>query len=213
MCEKFNAQHVPYADFTKNVNEYDCVICATSSKNYILSPEHLLDNGENRDRPLQVIDLGAPRNVDPAITAIKGVSLVCVDDLRATADRHLKEREHEIGDIENIIEEQVAEFTRWYQYRSECECSQKSFRNTRSKLALAQADIVAGKIKNLDPSIQVEIVVITTTGDKDQKTSLKEIGGKEFLSEKSNRPCSPAKLTLQFTVFKDITVQTADGCI
>lgn len=126
MCEKFNARHVPYTDFAKSINDYDCVICATSSQSYILLPEHLLFNGKVRERPLQVIDLGAPRNVDPAITAIKGVSLVCVDDLRATADRHLKEREHEIGDIENIIEEQVVEFTRWYQYRSECECSQKS---------------------------------------------------------------------------------------
>jgi glutamyl-tRNA reductase len=125
ICEKFNAEHVLFADFKKKLCDYDCIICATSSQNYILTAEDLLFDSEMREKPLMVIDLGAPRNVDPAISTIQDVMLVCVDDLRATADRHLQEREHEIGEIECIIDEQVAEFTRWYRYRNECECSQK----------------------------------------------------------------------------------------
>jgi glutamyl-tRNA reductase len=122
MCERFNAEHILYSDFTNKVKDYDCVVLATSAQNHILTADHLLFAQQRKD-PLLVIDLGAPRNADPSICTIKDISLICVDDLRATADLHLKEREHEIGEIECILDEQVDEFTRWYKFRSECECS------------------------------------------------------------------------------------------
>ncbi len=120
---RFNAVHLLYSDFCKSINDYDCVILATSSSEHILSVEQL-QQCRNRKKQLLVIDIGAPRNADPVISSIDGVKLICVDDLKATAERHLLERTHEIGDIEAIIEEQVAEFTRWYLFRKECTCGE-----------------------------------------------------------------------------------------
>lgn len=124
MCQRFKAEQLLYSEFSKSIKDYDCVILATASKDHILSSgqlQHCIQNGKQ----LLVIDLGAPRNADPALGTIDGVTLVCIDDLQATADRHMQERVHEMGDIENIIEEQVTEFTRWYSFRKDCKCSEK----------------------------------------------------------------------------------------
>jgi glutamyl-tRNA reductase len=124
LCQRFNAEPYLYSDFCKSIRDYNCVILATASNDHILSFDQL-QHCDQHNKPLLIIDLGAPRNADPAISAIDGVTLICIDDLQATADRHLQERTHEIGDIEHIIEEQVVEFTRWYSFRKECKCSEK----------------------------------------------------------------------------------------
>lgn len=123
ICRRFNAEQLSYSEFRTGISDYDCVILATSSNDFILSPDQLL-RYSRQQKQLLVIDIGAPRNADPAISAVKGVKLICVDDLRSTAERHLSERTHELGDIEAIIEEQVIEFTRWYLFRKECTCSE-----------------------------------------------------------------------------------------
>ncbi len=121
---RFNAEHYLYSEFSRSIKDYNCVILATASNDFILSFSQL-QHFNQHNKPLLIIDLGAPRNADPAISAIDGVTLICIDDLQATADRHMQERTHEIGDIEEIIEEQVTEFTRWYSFRKECKCSEK----------------------------------------------------------------------------------------
>jgi hydroxymethylbilane synthase len=80
-----------------------------------------------------------------------------------------------------------------------------------SKLALAQADIVTGKLNNLDPSLLIEIVVIATEGDKDQKASLKDIGGKGVFIREIEQALLTRQIDIAVHSFKDITVQTAAG--
>ncbi|NLE02677.1 MAG: glutamyl-tRNA reductase, partial [Fibrobacter sp.] len=106
LCERFNATHIPFTDLKTKIKDYNAIILATSSQEYILSADDVLFNCETRKKNLLVIDLGVPRNADPSIGAIDGVTLACIDDLKTTADRHLQERENEIGEIECIIEEQ-----------------------------------------------------------------------------------------------------------
>jgi glutamyl-tRNA reductase len=123
ISRRFNAEQLLYSEFRTGISDFDCVILATSSCEYILSSEQLLQYTKQR-KQLLVIDIGAPRNADPAISAIDGIKLISIDDLKSTAERHMLERTHEIGNIEAIIEEQVAEFTRWYLFRKECTCNE-----------------------------------------------------------------------------------------
>ncbi|NLD99314.1 MAG: hydroxymethylbilane synthase [Fibrobacter sp.] len=80
-----------------------------------------------------------------------------------------------------------------------------------SKLALAQAEIVSGRIKGIDKQCQIEIKKITTYGDKDQKTSLKEIGGKGIFIREIEHALLKNEIDIAVHSFKDITVQTAEG--
>lgn len=116
-CEHFDAEHVPFDRFTESLKNFDVVLLATSSQQCILTQSHVRD----RSNPLLIIDLGAPCNADPSLGTMENVKLVCIDDLRATANERLGSRKDELNAIEKIIKQQVNEFIRWYRYKSRCE--------------------------------------------------------------------------------------------
>jgi glutamyl-tRNA reductase len=117
-CAAFHARHVPFGAIVRELSGYDIVILATSSQRHILTAA---DIGQ-RVRPLLVIDLGAPRNVDPEVGTIEQTTLISVDDLRATAEARMAERKGDRAEMDAIIERQIDEFKRWYRYKSGCEC-------------------------------------------------------------------------------------------
>lgn len=80
-----------------------------------------------------------------------------------------------------------------------------------SRLARVQAEIVIARLKQADPSLHIDTVIITTTGDKDQKTSLKDIGGKGVFIREIEHALLDKTIDLAVHSFKDITCQTADG--
>jgi glutamyl-tRNA reductase len=66
-----------------------------------------------RNRPMFVIDLGVPRNVDPAIDALDNVYLYDIDDLGALAQENVERRRQETARAETIVEEQRQLFDGW----------------------------------------------------------------------------------------------------
>ena len=65
---------------------------------------------ERADRPLFVIDIAVPRDVDPAVNEMEGVYLYDIDSLQSVADQSLALRRQQIATAEKIIAEHVAEF-------------------------------------------------------------------------------------------------------
>lgn len=122
LCQNANAEQVPFGDIEKQLNNYDVVLLATASKSFILNTDKVTSIRAQHENPLLIVDLCAPRNAEPSIGLLKNVTLVCIDDLRKTAESRLLERRSELADIEKIIEQQVKEFTRWYRYKGKCEC-------------------------------------------------------------------------------------------
>jgi glutamyl-tRNA reductase len=64
-------------------------------------------------RPLLLIDIAVPRDVDPACADLPGVSLYDIDDLQAVVARTLSGREAEAVRAETIVEEEIQRFARW----------------------------------------------------------------------------------------------------
>ncbi|HEX2955862.1 MAG TPA: hydroxymethylbilane synthase [Chitinispirillaceae bacterium] len=88
----------------------------------------------------------------------------------------------------------------------------KMFVGTRgSRLALAQTEIVIERFKKVEPSLHIEVKIISTTGDKDQKTSLKDIGGKGVFIKEIEHALLNKNIDIAVHSFKDITSQTAEG--
>ena len=74
-----------------------------------------------------------------------------------------------------------------------------------SKLALAQADIAAKRLRAADSSLNIDIVKIATSGDKDQRTSLSQIGGKGVFIKELEQALLDGVIDIAVHSFKDIT--------
>ena len=89
----------------------DILITSTSSDEPLLSPGRLRPVLRDRiERPLFIIDIAVPRNVDPAVNELEGVFLYDIDALQAVAEQSLASRREQIAAAENIIAEHVAKF-------------------------------------------------------------------------------------------------------
>jgi glutamyl-tRNA reductase len=68
---------------------------------------------ERRERPIFAIDLGVPRNVDPAVNQLDDVYLYDVDDLGGVAEANAEERRRETVRAEAIVQQEVERFDGW----------------------------------------------------------------------------------------------------
>src|SRR5437016_4084957 len=105
-------QAVCLGDCLFEMPDVDVVIAATNSAETLLS----CDDIENlmkarRNRPLLLIDLSVPRNIDAAVTGLDNVSLFNIDDLEALARRGVQARQRELTACHQIIEAYVAALT------------------------------------------------------------------------------------------------------
>ncbi|MBN1308298.1 MAG: glutamyl-tRNA reductase [Chitinispirillaceae bacterium] len=117
-ARRFGANHIPFNDLINGIPRFDIVLLATANSGApIITAEGLQRARSNPEKPLLIVDVGAPRNTEKAVETLEGVRVVCVDDLRETAERRLSERKKELEAINEIVEEQVREFTRWYRYK------------------------------------------------------------------------------------------------
>jgi glutamyl-tRNA reductase len=92
----------------------DIVLSSTSSPHAIVGREELeLVMSEREERPLLLIDIAVPRDVDPACGALDGVSLYDIDDLHAVVERNLNTRAEEVPQALEIIEQEIQRFARW----------------------------------------------------------------------------------------------------
>jgi glutamyl-tRNA reductase len=91
------------------MRDVDVVVAATSSAETLL----VLDDMENlmkarRNRPLLLIDLSVPRNIDPAVGKLENVTLNNIDDLEALAREGMRNRAREVAACSKIVDARVA---------------------------------------------------------------------------------------------------------
>jgi glutamyl-tRNA reductase len=90
--------------------DIDLVIACSASPTPILSDELVrAAMRERADRPLTIIDIAVPRDVDPAVRIIPGVRLYDVDELRPRVEESLARRREEIPGVEAIVEHEVGQ--------------------------------------------------------------------------------------------------------
>jgi len=83
----------------------DSLISATTSPHYILAREELLKVVKRRDKLLYIYDLAMPRDIEPTIRGIQGVSLQNLDDLNVLFKEHNRNLKYYVRQAEGLIEE------------------------------------------------------------------------------------------------------------
>jgi glutamyl-tRNA reductase len=92
----------------------DIVVCSTSSPHAIVGVDELALVVERREgRPLLLIDIAVPRDVDPRCGELPGVTLYDIDDLQEVVERNLSTRAEEVPRAQEIVEEEIHRFARW----------------------------------------------------------------------------------------------------
>jgi len=105
---KFKVIVKKYSELNTEIRKSDILIVATGADNPTINKELI-----HSSKPLLVIDLSLPRNVDPSISQINDVSLVHVDELSKMTDKTLSERKSHIEKAEKIINDAFREFDIW----------------------------------------------------------------------------------------------------
>jgi glutamyl-tRNA reductase len=85
------------------------VLAAVEGDGHVLVPAHLSGRADP-SAPLLVIDLGVPRNVDPSVGSLSGVTLSNMDDLRLAVEEAMESRRDEMDDARGIVGEEVARY-------------------------------------------------------------------------------------------------------
>jgi glutamyl-tRNA reductase len=96
----------------------DLVIASTAARDFVLRGEQMERAVKSRRRkPVLLIDLAVPRDIDPKVAALEDIYLYTIDDLRAVIAENLKLREEAARQAELLITTQAQQFTRWLESR------------------------------------------------------------------------------------------------
>jgi len=108
LARELGGRAVLFEDWDREFATVDIVISSTSAPHYILDRAKLEPlMKQRRNRPLLLIDIAVPRDIEPEVNFLENVYLYNIDDLQAIADDYLKQRKEEIARCEQIIREKA----------------------------------------------------------------------------------------------------------
>ena len=111
LARELNGKAVRFEDWAAAFASIDILISSTSAPHYILDAARLAPLMKLRkNRPLLLIDIAVPRDIDPAVNFLENVYLYNIDDLQAMAADYLQQRRAEIARCEAIIREKAQAF-------------------------------------------------------------------------------------------------------
>jgi glutamyl-tRNA reductase len=112
VAQRVGGRGVPLEQLPAVVAEADVLLSSTGAPGVVVEEADLATAIVARtERPLLVVDLGMPRNVDPAVGDLPGVTLLDLDDLRAFADAGIDARRGEVARVRAVIAEELARYT------------------------------------------------------------------------------------------------------
>ncbi len=108
MAKLFQGTPVEYTRFVSMLPEVDIVIASTGAPHYILTRDEMQRViAARRNKPMFLIDIAVPRNIEPAVNEIDNVFLYDIDDLQEVVNANLRERTKEAEHAEAMVAEEV----------------------------------------------------------------------------------------------------------
>jgi glutamyl-tRNA reductase len=116
LARRFDAAHgVSLAEVAEQLADADLVVGTTAAPEPVLTCDTVERHLAGRSKPLLIVDIAVPRDVDPAIGRLDGVTLYNIDDLDEQIGVNRAKRSREIPKARAIIDEFVALFSQWYE--------------------------------------------------------------------------------------------------
>jgi len=105
LAHELKGAAIDFDDFIEQLHHFDIIIGSTSAPGFLLSREVVRKTMQTRpERPLFLIDLALPRDIDPGVESLENVYLYNLDDLSTIANENLEARRSEIEKARNILQ-------------------------------------------------------------------------------------------------------------
>ncbi len=151
MARLFQGTTVEYDRFLAKLPEMDIVITSSGAPHYILRKDDMRRVIEvRRNRPMFVIDIAVPRNVEPSVNDLDHLFLYDIDDIQKVVDSNRVERLKQAEGAEAIISEEVERMISRLRAR-EVAPTIVSLQERLEQLRLAEIERVRGKLGTLTP--------------------------------------------------------------
>jgi glutamyl-tRNA reductase len=119
LAETLGGKAVPFDNALETSESADILITSTGSSQYIIQPwEARLLMVRRNQRPLVIIDIAVPRDVDPECGKIQGLQLYNIDDLEAVVADNIRFRQGEAEQARRIVQEELDALEERFQYLS-----------------------------------------------------------------------------------------------
>ena len=114
LAAEFNGEAVPFDQLFERLAQVDIVISSTGAHEPIISAEDMKPVlRKRRNRPMFLIDIAVPRDIEPAVNGLDNIYLYDIDDLREVVEENLAHRKEEAIKAQAIVEEETGVFCRW----------------------------------------------------------------------------------------------------
>jgi glutamyl-tRNA reductase len=111
LASEFDGTAAPFDELEKSLADADIVICSTASPTFVVTEEMVRKSSERRrNRPMCLIDISVPRNIDPNAGNVPNVFVFDIDDLESVISSNIREREREAERAELIVQSEVMQF-------------------------------------------------------------------------------------------------------
>lgn len=162
LAEQFRGRAVTYDSFQQEMLKADIVISATSAPHIILKKEDMQKIiQERRHRPIFLIDIADPRDIDAACNEVDNVYLYNIDDLQSVAAANQKERQREAERAVPIVEREVELFLAWLR-GLDVVPTIVSLRNRMEEIREAELRKAMSRLGDLTPAQRETIASLTT---------------------------------------------------
>lgn len=155
LAREAGGKAVPLEALAGILHEADIVIASAGAEGPLVTPEMVREAlGRRRQRPLVLIDIAVPRNVDPRVRDMENVYAYDIDALQGIVAENLQARAEELADCRNILDGAVADFLHAHTLRGDVQPLITAFRDRLHALKSAELERLAPR---LDPAVRAEV--------------------------------------------------------
>ena len=153
---------MPFESLRDELGRADIAISGTGAPGVVIQKEDVAAACAARHRrPLFLIDIAVPRDVDPAVRQMEGVFLYDLDDLRSVAEANLRERRKQAAAAEALVEREVREFLDWQRSLDVVPLLQE-LRRRADDIRQAEIEKVRNRLGSLTPEQEAALQAVTS---------------------------------------------------
>jgi glutamyl-tRNA reductase len=114
LAQRFNGTPIPFEEYKAELASADIVLVSTGAAHYLIGAEDVQRAVRQRmNRPIFLIDISVPRNIDPAVRHIDNAFLFDIDDLQLRVEQNREERLQEAEKAEQLVYGEVGVLRQW----------------------------------------------------------------------------------------------------